>query len=159
MSHVLAEELKMEFEKLTNITCRAQYFEKGNTHKPTTLKMDEKGVYVFLTENYCFKVGKAGPKSQARWNSQHYNLDTSTPSTFPKSIMQNLNRFKKFFPKNKHAEIDELCKQNIKQWIKENVSRIEFVIFANEPKHALNLLEALVQFRLRPKYEGRDENE
>ncbi len=34
MSQVLAEKLKMEFEKFTNITCKAQYLEKGNSPKP-----------------------------------------------------------------------------------------------------------------------------
>ena len=53
-------------------------------------------------------VGKAGPKSKARWNSHHYNLDNSTPSTFPKSIKKSPELFKNYFPNSVHSEIDGL---------------------------------------------------
>lgn len=126
----------------------------GKDHKPTTLSNDKKGVYVFISGKYCFKVGKAGSNSQARWNSHHYNLDETTPSTFPKSIIKDKKRFKTFFPSNKHNEIDNLNKNNIKDWIQNNISRMEFIVSANESNFALNLLEALTQFRLMPEYEG-----
>jgi len=128
--------------------------EKGDSHKPTTLSKDKKGVYVFLLGNHCFKVGKAGSKSQARWNSHHYNLDETTPSTLSKSIKKDLDRFKSFFSELKHDEIDKLNKNNIKEWIQNNISRIEFIISEKESDYALNFLEAFVQFKLRPEYEG-----
>lgn len=118
--------------------------------------MLEKGVYVFLYGNYCFKVGKAGNRSQARWNSHHYNLDATTPSTFPKSIQKDVIRFKHFFPAEKHSEIDNLTSENIKDWIRSNTSRMEFKIDSSESDYALNFLESLLQFRLMPEYEGRN---
>ena len=98
MSQELANEISKEFTEITNIKCTATYMEKGSTHTPTTLDSDKKGVYVFLIdEKTCFKVGKANSKSQARWNSHHYSVDKSTPSTFTKSILKNLHILKKYF--------------------------------------------------------------
>jgi hypothetical protein len=61
------------------------------------IKGREKGVYVFFKDNVCFKVGKAGTESQARWNSHHYNLYKSTPSTFTKSFLIDLPNFINYF--------------------------------------------------------------
>jgi len=156
MSQNLADRLKAEFTNLTGVACIADYMEMGECHVPSTLSKTEKGVYVFLCGNYCFKVGKAGAKSQARWNSHHYNLDKTTPSTFPKSIKKDTKRFKRFFPVAKHSEIDELDAANIKEWIRANISRMEFKISSTESEYALNLLESLLQFRLMPEYEGKN---
>ena len=152
-----AKTLRDEFIKLTGIDCKISLMGNGEYHKPTTLRKDEQGVYVFFNENYCFKVGKAGSKSKARWNSHHYNLDNKTPSTFAKSIMKNKEKFKQYYPKSKYEEINNLKKDNIKQWIRDNTYRIEFKISADKSKYALNLLEALLQFRLEPVFEGKYE--
>jgi len=156
MSQNLANRLKSEFTTLTGVNCAASFLEKGASHQPTALSNNQKGVYVFLNGNYCFKVGKAGSKSKARWNSHHYNLDATTPSTFPKSIKKDIERFKSFFPADKHQEIDDLNPENIRAWIQNNISRMEFIISGNESDYALNLLEALLQFRLMPEYEGKN---
>lgn len=156
MSQNLANRLKTEFINLTGVECSAVFMEMGKGHIPSTLKRTEKGVYVFLYGNYCFKVGKAGAKSQARWNSHHYNLDKTTPSTFPKSIKKDINRFKRFFPVEKHTEIDNLSSENVKKWIQDNISRMEFKISSLESDYALHFLEALLQFRLMPEYEGKN---
>jgi hypothetical protein len=51
-------------------------------HKPPSrLPPGKMAVYVFHSGTTCLKVGKAGPKSQARYTSQHYN---------PKSAMSTL---------------------------------------------------------------------
>lgn len=156
MSQAIATSLKEEFERLTKLDVSATYIPKGSSHKPTSLQPGMCGVYVFMTEEHCFKVGKAGSKSKARWNSHHYNLDETTPSTLPKSIIKNKNEFKKFFPIELHSGIDTLDKSNVQNWIRNNMSRIEFLIRDNGDTHALNLLEALVQFHLKPVFEGRN---
>lgn len=79
--------------------------EKGTNHRPTALSDEQRGVYVFLRNAICFKVGKAGPKSKARWNSHHYNLGKATQSTLPKSIIKYQNEILTLFPKNKRIEI------------------------------------------------------
>lgn len=149
------ENIIEDFESITKIKCVYSIMEKGDDHVPTKLSKEQQGVYVFFNEDKAFKVGKAGAKSQARWNSHHYNLDEKTPSTFPKSFMANLENFKSFFPDNMHKEMEAINNSNVKNWVRKNLSRIEFKISSEESKIALNLLEALVQFYFPPLYEGR----
>lgn len=156
MTQELADCLQLEFLKITGIKVDARFFPKGPLHQPSALPSGKQGVYVFITDGHCFKVGKAGPKSKARWNSHHYNLDETTPSAFTKSIIKNKERFKSYFADSLHSEIDQLEKNNIGNWIKNNISRIELLLSQSEGGYALNLLEALVQFRLNPKYEGKN---
>jgi hypothetical protein len=157
MSQEIANLIKTEFERLTNINVSAIYMAKGPTHKPTTLSSGMCGVYVFMNDKCCFKVGKAGSKSKARWNSHHYNLDETTPSTLPKSIIKNKLKLKECFPAELHPEIDALDKSNIQEWIKNNMSRIEFLFRDDgDSFFALNLLEALAQFHLKPIFEGKN---
>lgn len=151
------DSIKSTFESITGISVMERYQPKGDSHRPSSLPKDMQGVYVFLTDAYCFKVGKAGPKSKARWSSHHYNLDAKTPSTFAKSIVKNKNKFKSYFSGDKHSEIDSLNKENIKDWIRANISRIEFLLPQEKDLFALNLLEALVQYKLKPIYEGKIE--
>ena len=55
-----------------------------------------------------------------------------------------------------HEELDNLEEQkNSKIWIQNNISRIEFKISSKESDIALNLLEAFIQFKLNPIYEGK----
>lgn len=154
--HSLANKLKEEFVLITGVECSVTYLEKGSQHRPSSLSNNQKGVYVFLNDNYCFKVGKAGSQSKARWNSHHYNLDRTTPSTLSKSIVKDKLRFKSFFPIEKHQEIEDLTPENIREWIQNNISRMEFLISGSETDITLNFLEALIQFRLMPEYEGKN---
>ncbi|MBF0232978.1 MAG: hypothetical protein HQK65_08060 [Desulfamplus sp.] len=83
MNQKIANTIKAEFERLTSVDVSVTFMQKGKSHNPTTLQTGWCGVYAFMNEKCCFKVGKAGAKSKARWNSHHYNLDKSTPSTLP----------------------------------------------------------------------------
>jgi hypothetical protein len=69
--------------------------------------------------------------------------------------MKDLENFKTFFPVNAKREIENINKLQRKNWIQNNMSRIEFKISSNESSIALNLLEALVQFNFPPIYEGK----
>ena len=148
MSEKLAELLTSEFKKISNIQCSYKFLMKGESHKPSTLKKgEEQGVYVFLqNEDICFKVGKAGTNSQARWNSHHYRLN-KTKSSLPGSIKNDLEKFKFFFDSSIHNEIDNLDKNNIKYWIRNNLSRIEFKMSSKESIYALDLLEKYIAFK------------
>lgn len=106
VANMTIEEAKIEadiirriFGKLTcsKTQCSVTVLEAGEDHKPTRLEKGEIGVYVFLNNKKCFKVGKAGITSQPRWSSQHYNLDISTPSTFSKSLLNKISDFSKYF--------------------------------------------------------------
>jgi hypothetical protein len=151
----VAESVRKAFESLTGNEVSVSFLPKGDTHKPTKLQRGMCGVYAFLGENCCFKVGKAGPKSQARWNSHHYNLDETTPSTLPKSILRNKDRVKREYPVDIHLAIDLLDRSNVHSWIRNNTSRIEFLLKDDGDKSALNLLEALAQYYLKPIFEGK----
>ena len=155
MSQILAKKLADEFIALTDIQCSYKFMNKGKNHNPTTLKKgQEQGVYVFLkNDNICFKVGKAGTNSQARWNSHHYRLN-KTKSSLSGSIIKNIENFKSFFDSSIHYEIDTLNNTNMKNWIKDNISRIEFKISNKESIYALDLLEKYIAFKLKPIYEG-----
>jgi hypothetical protein len=50
---------------------------------PTTLSIGKTAVYAFSWKGECLKVGKVGPKSQARYTSQHYSARSSM-SNLPK---------------------------------------------------------------------------
>lgn len=157
MNQHVADLIKAKFERLTGIVISAKYMEKGHTHCPTMLQAGMCGVYAFTTETHCFKVGKAGPKSKARWNSHHYCLDETTPSTMTKSIMKHKVKVKAFFPQPKHAEINALSKETIQAWVKNNLARIEFLMPMQSDNFALGLLEALAQYRLKPIFEGKSD--
>lgn len=154
----MANTIKHEFERITGISVTATYMPKGETHNPTSLQTGTCGVYAFVTDSHCLKVGKAGKRSKARWNSHHYNLDKTTPSTLPKSILKNKSSIKQLFSNEFHAGIDGLNKASMQNWIKANTSRMEFLIEDGGDRYALNLLEALAQYHLKPIFEGRPDN-
>lgn len=105
---------------------------------PTRLPQDKKAVYVFCTMTECLKVGKAGPKSHARFTSQHY-LPTSSRSNLAKSLVRT---------NVLSADADT------RVWIRQNCTRHHFYLDASQPTALLNLLEAFIQCRLKPTYEG-----
>lgn len=145
-----------DFYRLTSIQVAVRPMLDAKSHNPSKLAKGSSGVYVFLNQNCCFKVGKAGSKSQARWTSHHYTLNEKVPSTLPKSIQRHLHLFKEYYPSTAHPKIESLNKLNIQSWIKGNMWRIEFIIEKeqNSP-FALNLLEAIVQFNFEPIFEGK----
>lgn len=150
-------------------------------HEASQLKKDEEqGVYVFIVDReHCLKVGFAGKKSPPRWNSQHYNLDHSTPSTLPKSILKDAENFVKYLSTsidekkttdflsvlreakqylNKHPRqrIEKDLSDKIRLWLQNNTSRMEFKISAKdkESRFAARFLESFLHFLLTPRYEG-----
>jgi hypothetical protein len=46
-------------------------------HRPTSLPSGLTGVYAFSYNGQTLKVGKAGPKSKARFSSHHYSPQSS----------------------------------------------------------------------------------
>ena len=88
-------------------------------------------------------MGKVGGKSQAKYTSQHYT--GSAGSTFAGSLLAGRDMAKRY----------GLAKQNVSAWIKENTDRVNFLLDAHAGRLPLALLEAFVQCRLKPVYEGR----
>ena len=100
---------------------------------PRNLPKGKIVVYVFSDKERVLKVGKAGPRSQARYTSQHYNAG-SAPSTLAASILKDKDAVQRY----------GLNKRNVSGWIKKNTDRVNFIVDAHYYGSVLNLLEAFV---------------
>ncbi|MDP2739385.1 MAG: hypothetical protein Q8O82_11990 [Pseudorhodobacter sp.] len=110
---------------------------------PTRLPAGTMAVYVFTHGGQVLKVGKVGPKSQARFTSQHYNPG-SAMSTLAGSLIGDVAFIG--LGKNDRAAIGN--------WIRANVDRTNFLLRTELGVPVLSLLESFLQCRLRPRYEG-----
>jgi len=112
---------------------------------PTLLPSGKMAVYVFLWDVSCLKVGKVGPRSQARYTSQHYNPNSSN-SNLAKSILK--HGFELGLP--------SLRDKTVGNWIKTETDRVNFLLDQKLGIPVLSLMESFLQCRLRPKFEGFD---
>jgi len=112
---------------------------------PSSLPSGKMAVYVFLWGDDCLKVGKVGPKSQARYTSQHYNPNSSN-SNLAKSIINH----------KKELGLPNLTNSTVGEWIKANTDRLNFILDQNLGIPVLSLMESFFQCRLRPRFEGFD---
>lgn len=110
-------------------------------------------VYAFLLGDRCLKVGKAGPKTQARFTSQHYGMNA--PSTLAKSILANPQRLVDLLPPELRNEVATLNEATVGAWIERNAARLHLFLPTRAGPLALALLEAFVQCRLNPVFEGK----
>lgn len=110
---------------------------------PKRLPAGKMAVYVFTFNGMVLKVGKAGPKSSARFTSHHYN-PASAPSTLAASILKN----------PQVLGVTGLSDENVGSWLKNNTSRTNFILDAKCGIQALTLLEIFLQCRLKPRFEG-----
>lgn len=115
-------------------------------HKPpSTLPSGKMAVYVFVWNGRCLKVGKVGPKSQARFTSQHYS-PASSNSNLAKSLVTSHGKL----------GLSGISESNAGAWIKANVDRVNFFLSAECGIPVLTLLESFLQCRLNPVFEGFD---
>lgn len=114
----------------------------GLPHKPTSLPKGKMAIYMFLYDNKFLKIGKAGPKSNARFYSQHYN-PKSARSTLAASILAD------GLIANK-----SISESNVGVWIKENCYRIDILLDSDLGIFALELIEAALHYKYEPVYEG-----
>lgn len=113
-------------------------------HKPCKLPEGKMAVYAFFYKGICLKVGKAGPKSNARFCSHHYGKNRSK-SNLANSILNDNDR---------DSIGIKLGKERIGKWIQNNLDRVDFLLCANKPIATLNLLEVYFQLHFEPRYEG-----
>lgn len=99
-------------------------------------------IYTFQFNNDYLKIGKAGAKSKPRFYSHHYH-PSRTKSNLAKSILNDTTM-------NHHL----LTEDNISNWIKQNVRRIDIEINSNLGIFTLNLIESILHCLYKPKYEG-----
>lgn len=113
-------------------------------HRPPSRLPDGKmAVYVFARSGECLKVGKVGPQSQPRYVSQHYNPKSSN-SNLAKSILKD----------KEGLGAPALNEDSVGDWIKRHTDRVNFLISESQGFPVLTLLEAFLQCRLRPRFEG-----
>jgi hypothetical protein len=112
-------------------------------HKaPSSLPMGKMAIYAFWANGEWLKIGQAGPKSAARYTSQHYSLNSSN-SNLSKSLANDLRM----------KEVLIFDSQNPGQWVRASSCRVNILIPSNRRKELLSLLEAFLHARLRPRYE------
>jgi hypothetical protein len=125
-------------------------------HRPHKLPEDKCAVYVFsLAQAYgkrcpagpgrVLKVGKAGPKSNARFQSQHYD-----PGRAPSTLAAMLVNSKILWP---YLGITELTSRQVQDWIRHNTDRDNFYVDSNDAI-VLAELERYIKGRLGPIFEG-----
>lgn len=99
------------------------------THIPTKLWDGYSAVYIFKYKTEYLKVGKVNPKSNPRYQYQHYN-PKSNDSTLAKSMGKDGN------------------------WIKENISRVNILIPSQLGKKFVHFAEAFFILKCNPKFEN-----
>lgn len=116
--------------------------DRGQPHAPKALPNGKMGIYAFLYNDAFLKIGKAGPKSNARFFSQHYRAD-GAPSTLAKSLLADESM----------AHLG-LTAENVGDWIRQNTRRIDILLDERLGIFALELIEAALHYRYEPRYEG-----
>ena len=125
-------------------------------HEPTRLPSDRCAVYVFsLSEDYgsrcpagphrVLKVGKVGPNSNPRFQSQHYN-----PGSSGSNLAKSLLTSKILWP---YLGITNLFEGVAGQWVKKNLDRDNFFLDAKEKDDGLRELERFLRGVLGPGFE------
>ncbi|HZT26837.1 MAG TPA: hypothetical protein VFA57_14145 [Pseudolabrys sp.] len=110
---------------------------------PARLPGGKMAVYVFSRGDEVLKVGKVGPNSHARYSYQHYKAG-SAMSTLAGSLLAD----------KALSDLAEIDPSAVGAWIKGNIDRVNFIVDASLGIHVLTLLEAFLQCRLMPRYEG-----
>ena len=118
-------------------------------HKaPTALPPDKICVYAFFLNGQALKVGKVGPKSGARYTSQHYN-PASAGSTLASSILANAAK----------VEAIGFDNESVGNWIKMHTDRVNLLVPRTFGLPILSLLESFLHVRWKPLFEGRSESD
>lgn len=115
--------------------------DRGLPHTPKSLELGTMGVYTFLYDDKFLKIGKAGPSSNARLLSQHYNPG-SAMSTLAASILTD----------DGMASLS-ITEANFGNRIKQNCRRIDIILDADLGVFTLELVEEILHYKYEPKYE------
>lgn len=109
--------------------------------KPKNIPKGYAAVYLFAYNGEWLKIGKANAKSKARFTSHHYGFNAK--STLPKSICA-----------DRDMQDCGMNRENARSWIEQNTRRINILVKAEKGKAATELIEAVLHYKFRPRYEG-----
>ena len=126
----------------SNIAGKVEVSDSGCPHGRPKLPEGKKAIYLFSYNKTFLKIGIAGVNSGSRFENQHYNSDSSN-SNLAKSIL-NDGDMQKY----------ELNKENVGDWILNNVHRANILIDGEVDDLTVKLLESFLHCKLKPKYEG-----
>lgn len=118
----------------------AEYLEAPH-RPPSNLPNGKMAIYGFWLDGKWLKIGMVGPKSKARYTSQHYSPNAA-PSTLAKSILDDIGMWN-----------GKVRPEDIRDWIKNNTNRVNILLDSERGMMLLALLEAFLHLRLRPRYE------
>jgi hypothetical protein len=125
-------------------------------HRPRALQSGWQGVYAFRFQGVWLKVGKVGPKSNARWVSQHYNARAAMSN-----LAWSLLRYAHYgdtedprLPQSLKLRLQALDADTIGDWLKQHTDRCNILIIESLGKDALAQLETEMIAALRPVFEG-----
>ncbi len=123
---------------------KIQIKDRGVPHVPSKWENGMMAVYTYNFNGKFLKIGKAGPRSKARFTTQHYN-PRSAMSTLAASILRDPDM----------AQYS-LTEDTVGDWIKSNCRRIDVMIPVDMGIFTLELVEAILHYKYEPKYEGFD---
>ena len=111
------------------------------THIPVKLPTNKAAIYIFKWNDTYLKVGKVNSKSNARYQSQHYNPNSSN-SNLSKSLLSD-------------TEFQALVGDvTVGEWIKENTTRFNILIPTNLEKNFVHFAEAFFILKCNPRFEN-----
>jgi hypothetical protein len=116
---------------------------KAPHRPPTQLPPGKMAVYLFSYGPTVLKIGKAGPKSNARYTSHHYRAGRA-PSTLAASLVRGCEEL----------GIGALTNESVGDWIKTNTDRLNFILKTECGVPTLTLLESFLHCRLNPCFES-----
>ncbi len=134
----MREELKDLIAEVRNRWPEIEVEIQDAPHVPKPLPKGKQAVFAFLCEGRVFLVGRVGPRSSARFQSQHYN-SSSSPSNFAKLLEQ-----------NKDALGLDIVRGREGEWIKERCTRINFYAPADTPTEEMKQLKEYLELRMKP---------
>ena len=118
-----------------------EIIDRGAPHKPEGLPKGKMGIYTFWYGGHFLKIGKVGPKSDARFRSHHYGFNAQ--STLAKSIIS-----------DNEMRVLGITESNVGEWIKKNCRRIDVLLDTSAGIFTLELVEGILHYVYEPKYEG-----
>ena len=113
--------------------------------RPRSLPRGKMAVYGFWFDGCWLKIGMVGPNSGPRYTSHHYGFNA--PSTLAKSLRRDV-AMRNIIGLGEHSPAEW------GQWVERETSRLNILLPSSRDRNLLSLLEAFLQVRLRPKYEG-----
>lgn len=134
------QNLQIGFDKLKVV-------DSNPPHNPIPLPKGKMAVTVFEWNGWVLQISRIGAKSNARFQSQHYN-----PNSSQSNLAKNLLNDKTMGSAN-------ICEETVGDWIKQNVRRIDILLDENYGTELLKELKNQLVVRYSPKYGDHKQSE